>query len=88
MLIRGFFSPIAFKEIGKEKQKHNKCKREASVGCLVYAPGLGIEPTTWVHALTGNQIHNPSVTGQRFNQLSHASQGTKATLRAQSKDLL
>ena len=40
------------RERGKEREK-NWCEREAFIGCLLYAPRLGI-----VHALTGNQTCN------------------------------
>ena len=66
--------PIAFSERGREREKH-QCERETSIGCLLYAPGLGNKPTTQACAQTGNQTHSFSVTEQRSNQLSHVGQG-------------
>ena len=38
----------------RDKQKH-QCERETSVGCLRYAPGLGIEALKLGVCLTGNK---------------------------------
>ena len=48
----------------------------------LHVPHLGIEPTTWVSALTGNQTCDLSVTGRCSNQLSHTGQGYTGPLKA------
>ena len=68
ILTQGHFFFTAFRERGREREKH-PCKREAWIGCLLYAPRLGIL-CTW----TGDRTCNPLVTGGRFSQLSHTSQ--------------
>ena len=52
-----------------------KRKRKTSIGCLPYAPKLGIKPATQVCALTGNWTLYLSVMGWCSNQLSHTSLG-------------
>lgn len=37
--------------------------RKTWIGCLLQAPGPGIEPSTWVWPLTSNQTHHPPVSG-------------------------
>ena len=67
---------IALRQEGRERgigEKH-QCEGEASIGCLLYAPGWGIEPAISACELTGNQARNPLVIGRRSNQLSHTSQ--------------
>ena len=54
ILTQGHYFFIAFRERGREKEKH-RCKREASTGCLPYALVPGNEPTTfwlWDHTPT------------------------------------
>ena len=38
------------------RAKH-QCETETLIGCLLYIPQVGVEPTTWVCALAGNWIH-------------------------------
>ena len=50
-------------------------EREVLIGCLPYAPQLGIEPATQACALTGNQTPNFSVYRTTPNHLSRTGQG-------------
>ena len=59
----------------REREREHRCERETSIGCLLYVPWLGIEPTTQACALTGNRIHNLMVYGMVFQPNEPSSQG-------------
>lgn len=58
----------------REKIIHG-CERETSTSHFPYTPRPGIEPTTYVRAITGNRTGDLSVHWMRLNQLSHIGQG-------------
>ena len=58
---------------GRERNINMKEKHRSAA--FLYVPQPGIEPATWVCALTRNRTHNPQCTGMYSNQLSHTGQG-------------
>ena len=63
---------IDLRESGREKHQR---ERETLISCLLYVPGVVIEPTIQAHASTGNRIANLAGVGQCPNQPSHTGQG-------------
>ena len=76
--LRTFFHCFLKREEGRER---NINVRETLIGCLLHTPRPGI-----THTLTGNRTCNPSATGQRSNQQSHASQGSPLLFSSMSYD--
>ena len=69
ILTQEHFFFIAFTEIeeGKRKSERNIDVREKhQLAAFSYVPRLGIKPTTWVCALTGNWTHDLSVYKMTF----------------------
>lgn len=56
-----------FKSSPRERkdERERERRREISIGCLPYAPWVGIKPTTQAYVLTRNETSNPLVQRQR-----------------------
>ena len=67
-----------FRERGVEGERQgekHRCERETWMGCFPHMPWPGIDPITWVCALTRNQKSDFWLCGTMPNQLSHTGQG-------------
>ena len=64
-----------------------QCDRETSIGCLSFVPPLGIEPLTYVCALTGDGTHN-LVVYRKMLQPSHPASTGITILKCRSSDRL
>lgn len=57
--------------------RERKREKETLIGCLPYASWPGIEPTTWVCTLTGNQTRNLVVYGMMLQPTEPHQPGQK-----------
>ena len=67
-------------ETEREREKGRQTDRQTSIGCLLQVPLTGIEPTTYVFALTGDPTHNSLVYRKTLQLIETPGQGKNRAL--------